>query len=117
MNEEEKKDIKIASGKLLWAVSQTRPDMAFQACQTSNAGSCNTVKTLLEANKAIRKMRTDQLEIVYPPLGKPEQLIVVVYADGSHGALPSGNSQGAGIVFLQGGKRSAPISNFSAEGM
>ena len=67
------------------------------------------MKTLLEANKAIRKMRTDQLEIVYPPLGKPEQLTVVVYADGSHGALPSGNSQGAGIVFLQGGKRSAPI--------
>ena len=109
MNEAEKKDVKTASGKLLWAVSQIRPDMAFQACQISNAGSCATVKTLLEANKAIRKMRTDQLEIVYPPLGKPEQLIVVVYADGSHGALPSGNSQGASIVFLQGGKKSAPI--------
>ena len=109
LNEEEKKDLKMASGKLLWAISQTRPDMAFQGCQVSNAGSNPTVKILIDTNKAIRKMRTEQVEINYPPLGNPDNMKVVVYADGSHGALPSGNSQGAAIVFLQGGDRSAPI--------
>ena len=34
---------------------------------------------------------------------------MVVYADGSHAALPSGGSHGASIVFLEGDGRSAPI--------
>ena len=109
LNEKEKKDLKMAAGKLLWAVSQTRPDMAFQGCQISNAGNNATVKTLIDTNKAIRKMRTEQMEIRYPPLGQPKDIEVIVYADGSHGALPSGNSQGAAIVFLQGAEKSAPI--------
>ena len=109
LNEKEKKDLKMAAGKLLWAVSQTRPDMAFQGCQISNSGNNATVKTLIDTNKTIRKMRTEQMEIRYPPLGQPKDIEVIVYADGSHGALPSGNSQGAAIVFLQGAEKSAPI--------
>ena len=92
LNEDEKKELKAAAGKLLWAVSQTRPDMAFQTCQVTNAGSHPTVKTLLETNKAIRKMRNEQLEILYPPLGDSEKVEVVVYSDGSHDVLPNGNS-------------------------
>ena len=54
-------------------------------------------------------MINEQLEIAYPLLGDPEKIEVIVYSDGSHGALPNGNSQGARIVFLQGEGRSAPL--------
>ncbi|MCP3929316.1 MAG: hypothetical protein GY705_09475 [Bacteroidetes bacterium] len=76
----------------------------------SNGGNTATVKTILDANKAIRKMKGEQLEIKYPGLGDPTKIKVIVYADGSHGSLPSGASQGGSIVFLEGNGKSAPIS-------
>ena len=41
------------SGQLLWATSQTRPDVAFEGCQVGNYGKHSTVRNVLEANKAI----------------------------------------------------------------
>merc|ERR1712240_866378 len=69
------------------------------------------VKSILEANKTIRKLRTDQLKIVYSFLGEPEKMKVIAYGDGSHASLPSGASQGGNLVFLTGENgKAAPIS-------
>ena len=110
MTENERAMVKTASGKLLWAISQTRVDLSFQGCQVSNSGNNATVRTLMDTNKAIRKIKGEQLEIKYPGLGDPAKMKVIVYADGSHGSLPSGASQGGNIVFLEGNGKSAPIS-------
>ena len=67
------------------------------------------MRSLTEANKAVRKVKTDDLRIVYPCLGKSTLMKIVVYADGSHASLPSGASQGANMVFVTGNGRSAPI--------
>ncbi len=108
LTEEEKKKLKSICGQVLWATSQTRPDGAFDGCYISNYGEPK-VKGLIEANKAVRKLKTDQLKIVYPDLGEPENMKVVVYGDGSHASLPSGASQGGNLVFLTGNDRAAPI--------
>ena len=76
---------------------------------SSNYGKHPTVKNLVEANKAIKKLQSSTLRLVYPDLGNPELLKVIVYGDATHASLPSGASQGALIVFLCGNERAAPI--------
>ena len=55
----------------------------------SNTGRNATVKTLLETNKAIRKIKQEQVEIKYFGLGYPSRIKVVVYVNGSQGSLSS----------------------------
>ena len=110
LTEEEKKKLRSICGQVLWVTSQTRPDSAFDGCSISNNGNNPKVKCLLEANKAVRKLKSDHLRIVYPGLGEPKKLKVIVYGDGSHASLPSGASQGGNIVFLVGENgKAAPI--------
>ena len=69
----------------------------------------NKVKDLLEANKAVKKLQSSTLRLVYADLENPEYLKVIVYGDATHASLPSGASQGAQIVFLCGNNRAVPI--------
>ena len=111
LTQEEKRQLRSVCGQVLWATSQTRPDSAFEGCQISNYGHEATVKAIIEANKTIRKLKSEQLRIMYPSLGDPAQMKVVVYGDGSHASLPSGASQGGNIVFLVGENgKAAPVS-------
>ena len=97
------------SGQLLWASSQTRPDVSFDACVVSNYGKEPTVRNLLMANKAIRKLKGNTSKLVYTDLGEPERMRILVYTDATHASLPSGSSQGGLIVFLAGNGRVSPI--------
>ena len=109
LTEDEKKTLRSVCGQLLWSTSQTRPDAAFQSCQVSNHGADATVRSLIEANRAIRKLKNDGMKLNFPGLGDPNSMKVVVYGDGTHASLPSGASQGANIVFLTGNGRAAPV--------
>ena len=109
LTEEEKKKLRSVCGQVLWVTSQTRPDSAFNGCIISNYGNDPKVKCLLEANKTVKKLKSDQLKIVYPNLGEPTEMKVVIYGDGSHASLMSGASQGGNIVFLTGEGRAAPV--------
>ena len=42
---------------MVWVTSQTHPDLSFETCIMSNAGKYPTVKTIHEANKAVRKLK------------------------------------------------------------
>ena len=84
--------------------------MAFQGCMLSNYGKSGTVKSLVEANKAIRTLKSKEVRLMFPGLGRPDQLKVVAYGDGSHNSLPNGDSQGGHIVFVHGNDRAAPVS-------
>ena len=104
------KMLRSACGQLLWVTSQTRPDMAFASCKASNYGKKATVESLLEVNKAIRHLKATEVKLRYPDLGDVKDITVVAYGDATHASLPSGESQGANIIFLSGKSNSAPIS-------
>ena len=111
LTDEEKKKLRSICGQVLWVTSQTRPDSAFNGCVISNSGNDPKVRCLIEANRTVRKLKSDQLKIAYPCLGEPKRMKVVVYGDGSHASLPSGASQGGSISFLVGENgKAAPIS-------
>ena len=110
MTKEEKKALKSLSGQMLWLTSQTRPDLAFETCAMSNVGKNPTVKKIVQANKAVRKLKNKpDVCIHFVNIGPPEEAKVLVYGDGSHNSLSDGSSQGALIVFLCRKEHAVPI--------
>ena len=99
---EEKAKIRSIGGQLLWVTTQTRPDAAYDSCWVSNYGKNPTVRKLLEANKAVKKLQMTKSRLLFPDLGDPRRLEVVLYKDAAHANLPSGASQGGNIIFLMG---------------
>ena len=109
LSEEEKTVLSSISGKLLWASTQTRPDIAYDACIVANHGKKPTLNKLLEANKAICKLKAVDVVLKFPPLGAPDKISVLCYSDATHASLPCGSSQGTFIIFLTGGDQVIPI--------
>ena len=110
LTDEERSKLKAVSGQLLWVTTQTRPDMSFESCSVSNAGKTPTVQNLLDANKAIRKMRaSNEVKLKFPCIGVMSRAEVVIYADATHASLSDGSSQGAFLVFVKGEGKVAPI--------
>lgn len=110
LTEEEKQQLRSACGQILWVTSQTRPDVAFESCQVTNYGNEATVQSIIEVNKTIKKLKSNPLKIVFPNLGDPKEMKIIVYGDASHASLSNGASQGANIVFLSGNEKMAPVS-------
>lgn len=106
---EEKSQLRSVSGQLLWATSQTRPDCAYYSCVVSNYGKEPTVRELVTANKAVKTMKSRDVQLKFPNLGNPDKIEVIVYSDASHANLPSGASQGGFIVFLSGNGKGCPF--------
>ena len=102
LSKEEKMQLRTVSGQVLWVTGQTRPDAAYEGCVISNYGKKPTVRNLLEANKAVKKIQAQELTLRFLDLGNPEKMKVVCYTDATHASLPNGASQGAFIVFLAG---------------
>lgn len=111
LNVEEKSELKRLSGQMMWVASQTRPDLSFETCVMSNTGKHPSVKMIHEANKAVSKLKNQNLSLHFPNLGDPRNLKVLAYSDATYASLEDGSSQGGLIIFVQGeNKKIAPIS-------
>ena len=86
---EETSQLRSLCGQLLWATSQTRIDVAYDACRASNYGNNPTVRSIVEANKAIKKLQSTKSKLVFPDVGDPKKLHVEVYKDASHASIYS----------------------------
>ena len=109
LTETERTSLRSLSGQILWTTTQTRPDTAYDACVVGNYGNEPTVKNIIMANKAIKKLKDNKLKLVFPNIGQPKKWKVITYGDAAHANLPSGASQGGTLVFLEGNGRVAPI--------
>ena len=109
LSEEEKTGLSSIGGKLLWASTQTRPNIAYDACIVANHGKKPTSNKLLEANKAIRKLKAVDVVLKFHPLGVPDKISVLCYSDATHASLPCESSQGTFIIFLTGRDQMIPI--------
>ena len=90
-------------------MSQTRPDAAYDSCFVSNVRKDPKKRILLDANKAMKKLKNQELQLLSPNLDNHEFWEVIVFSDASHTSLPSGASQGCYLVFLKAGNKAAPI--------
>ena len=108
-SENEVQLLRSLSGQLLWVTSQTRPDVAYDSCFAGNVGKDPKKRILLDANKAIKKLKNQELQLLFQNLGNPEFWEIIVFCDASHASYPSGASQGGYLVFLKAGNKAAPI--------
>ena len=110
LTDKEKKQLRSICGQLLWATSQTRPDVSYESCSVSNSQKKPTVQSLVDANRAVRHLKSYDLKMRYPALGNVNEIEVLAYGDATHASLPSGESQGANIIFMSGGNGNvAPV--------
>ena len=77
---------------MIWAASQTRPDVSYETCVMSNQGKHPTVKMIGAANKAVAKLKKKSVSIRFKNIGKPQQMKVKVYSDATHASLHDGSS-------------------------
>ena len=111
LSQEERKDLKRLSGQMLWVSSQTRPDSSFETCMMSNTGKHPRVAMMLQANKALSKLKKDRVQLKFPSLGDYRKLSVLVFSDATYASMDDGSSQGGHIVFLRGvNNKVVPIS-------
>ena len=99
MSVQEKQAYRSKIGQILWTSRQSRPDVVFDACQLASKINDGKVEHLQEANKVIRRIKSEQVDLKFHNLGSG-QLSLLVYTDASLGNLLDGGTQGAYIIFL-----------------
>ena len=57
LNRKEKRLLREAAGQLNWVASQTRPDIAFDACAACVSLKNATLRDIHMVNKSIRKLK------------------------------------------------------------
>ena len=99
LTSEETTNLRSICGQLNWLSSQTRPDLAFDACDLSCSIKGSNVSHLLRAIKVVKKAQSERVSIKFPVLDL-SRCSVVIYSNASYGNLPDGSSQGGFIIFL-----------------
>ena len=99
------------AGQLNSISSQTRPDMGFGACEVSTSIKDAQIGDLLNANKNIRKLKSQQIVLQLPNLICVEECSIICFAGVAFANLKKSSSQGGYIIFLgKDHKKYAPIS-------
>ena len=62
-------NLRSLAGKINWISTHSRPKIAYDVCQTNNSTKEATVKDLVNANKAHRKMKSEEAGLIFPNLG------------------------------------------------
>ena len=99
------------AGQLNWISSQTRPDMGFGACEVSTSTKDPQIGDFLNANKNIRKLKSQQIVLQLPNFMCAEECSIICFAGVAFANLKKSSSQGGYIIFLgKDQKKYAPIS-------
>ena len=101
LNLPEFKDFRKATGQIIWAASQTRPDLGYDSLEMSYRNKDAKIKDMKNANKIIKKAKSKESFLTFNKIGKFEDLKLVVYTDASHLKIEEKTKGVAGrIIFL-----------------
>ena len=109
LNSKEKRRLRGAVGQLNWIAFQTRPDMAFDACNAAVSLKNATIRDIKNANKSIRKAKAKEVNIKFNNIGNLKEGEIVCFTDASFRNLKGEGSQGGHIIFLKGNDNFSPI--------
>ena len=109
LNCKEKRMLRGAVGQLNWIAFQTRPDMAFDACNAAVSLKNATIKDIKSINKSIRKAKAKESNIKFNNIGNLKQGEIICFTDASFRNLKGEGSQGGHIIFLKGNENFSPI--------
>lgn len=112
LSKEEKLKLKISIGQINWLATQTCPHISYEVCTIATQQKTATVRTILQLNKLIRKVKSSDMYLKYPNLDL-QNLQILCYCDASYNSLPDGGSQGGMVILLTDTLSSCPIAWFS----
>ena len=69
LSNEDSRDLKRLNGKLMWLSLHTRPDLAYDVCDLSTSATGATQSEVSRANKVVRRLKSDRVQLVYRHLG------------------------------------------------
>ena len=87
LSPEEKTDLKILAGQIMWVATQTRLYASFDACRMSNTGKSPKVKLQFETNKSLLKFKWKTGSISFSQPGKLVGLNIVCFSDAIYARL------------------------------
>ena len=97
-----KRELKANAGQINWIATQMRPDLAHDACEISTSVKNATVEDVMQANKVIRKAKSNTVRLRFRDLGDVKTAELISFSDASLGNLKDGASQGGHIICLVG---------------
>ena len=100
LEKEERLLLKRYVGQLAWAAQHTRPDISFDACETSVSVSTATVGDAIKAKKAYRKLNASLFNVSYVKLADLANCKIWVFSDAAHANLKNYASQLGFVLFL-----------------
>eukprot|EP00665_Eupelagonemidae_sp_cell47_P017212 gene17212-biopygen821 len=106
---EDPDDYRTAVGKLLWAGTRTRPDLAYAISRLASAVNAPTVGDARLANKTIARAQASEVVLKFPKLH--DDLELLCFADASFGNNEDGTSQGGFAAILREEKCRRGMSN------
>ena len=95
MDSKEKRELKAIAGQISWIATQTRPDLAYDACEISTSVKNATVEDVMQANKVIRKAKSNKVRLRFRDLEDVKRAELISFSDAS---LHLGNLERISIV-------------------
>lgn len=109
LTDEETSELRAITGKLNWLATETRPDLAFTVSQLGSSRATATVKTLIKANKIVRRVKQHDTYMFFPKMDV-DKMKVRCYADASHNKFEDGGSQGGIFIEIVCQDKTSPAS-------
>ena len=72
LNMKDSESLRSKLGQLLWISGQTRPDVSFHTCHLATRLKDGKVKDIIFANKVIRSLQTETVQLRYRNLGSDD---------------------------------------------
>lgn len=111
LTEEEVTLLRQAAGRLGWVSGGCRPDISFTRVELSTRFKKATVRDLITASKALKKLKEAESYYVIPrKLGNPDKWWLELSCDGSLGNLEERSTSGYMLLLRGEGDSCAPIS-------
>ena len=102
VTEEERSDYRSVVGSLQWLATQTRPDIAFETNQLQKRIRDLRVGDLIRANKCVKEVKSDRIEMTFRDLGVDVEVVAFHDASLFNSVGVEINEQEADDVLLTG---------------
>ena len=100
LNQDEMSLLRESIGQFNWVATQSRPDISYDVMDLSMSIKNAKIEHLSQANKVLKKLKGENSVILFPRLGKLEDIRLAVFSDASYANLSDGVSSAEGYVIL-----------------
>ena len=98
LNSTERDLLHEAAGQLNWLATQSRPDISHDVLQLTMSIKHAIVDNLKQANKVVKRVKGENIEIRFPYLSPPKDFCLAAFSDASYANLVDGVSNGEGFI-------------------